>query len=223
MGRFLKRIKGGIGALLAPAELPSQPETEPLAQLQDHFLRLAESRERLKSALAALDERHAAMQEQAEILRATAVNEVGRRQESLARLAIRRRQSVVTMLQALDAQRQELRAKATQVDIAEQQLQATIEALASRRELISAQKEAALLQIRIGESLAGLHEPEESRASLVVDEDMVADLQARASAIGRLIDDNVLPSSPAWVPGAGNVTEESVEAELAAIKRAIVP
>jgi phage shock protein A len=223
MGRFLNRIRVGIGALLSPAELPSQPEVEPLVQLYDHLQRLVESRERVKNALIALDERRAAMQEQAEQLRATTIVEIGRGQESLARLAIRRRQNILSILQTLDAQREELRANATQVEVAEQQMQAAVEAIASRRELISAQKEAALLQIRIGEALTGLHEPADGSALLVIDEDMVANLQARALAIGRLIDSNMLPASPAWVPGAGDVTEESVEAELAAIKRAIVP
>lgn len=223
MGRFLNRIRGGIGALLAPAELPSQPEVEPLVQLHDHLQRLAESRERLKGVLSALDERRAAMQEQAEQLRTTTVVEVSRGQESIARLAIRRRQSILTMLQTLDAQREELQAHATQVEVAEQQMQAAIEAIVSRRELISAQKEAALLQIRVGETLTGLHEPADGGASLVFDEEMVANLQARALAIGRLLDNNMLLASPAWVPGAGKVTPESVEAELAAIKQAIVP
>lgn len=223
MGRFLNRIRGGIGALLAPAELPSQPEVEPLVQLHDYLQRLTESRERLIKVLNALDERRAAMQEQAEQFRATAVIQAGRGQESLARLAIRRRQSILTMLQTLDAQREELRAHATQVEVAEQEMQAAVEAIASRRELISAQKEAALLQIRIGETLTGVHEPVDGGASLAIDEEMVANLQARALAIGRLIDNNLLPASPAWMPGAGEVTEESVEAELAAIKQAIMP
>ena len=78
--------------------------------------------------------------------------------EDLARLALQRKQNAVIELQGLDEQIEGMEQEQQKLTIAEQRLQAKVDAFRNRKEVIKAQYTAAQAQVRIGAALGGISE-----------------------------------------------------------------
>ena len=144
--------------------------------------------------------------------------------EDLARLALQRKQNAMIELQGLDEQIEGMELEQQKLTIAEQRLQAKVDAFRNRKEIIKAQYSAAQAQIRIGAALGGISE-EMGDVSLAVQraENKTDQMRAKAGAIDELVATGVLdditgPQDDIERELAQISSSASIEAELAALK-----
>ena len=144
--------------------------------------------------------------------------------EDLARLALQRKQNAMIELQGLDEQIEGMELEQQKLTIAEQRLQAKVDAFRNRKEIIKAQYSAAQAQVRIGAALGGISE-EMGDVSLAVQraENKTDQMRAKAGAIDELVATGVLdditgPQDDIERELAQISSSASIEAELAALK-----
>ena len=144
--------------------------------------------------------------------------------EDLARLALQRKQNALIELQGLDEQIEGMEQEQQKLTVAEQRLQAKVDAFRNKKEVIKAQYTAAQAQVRIGSALGGISE-EMSDVSLAVQraENKTDQMRAKAGAIDELVETGVLDD----ITGPQDDIErelsqisisQGVEEELAALK-----
>jgi phage shock protein A len=144
--------------------------------------------------------------------------------EDLARLALQRKQNAVIELQGLDEQIEGMEQEQQKLTIAEQRLQAKVDAFRNKKEIIKAQYTAAQAQVRIGAALGGISE-EMGDVSLAVQraENKTDQMRAKAGAIDELVATGVLdditgPQDDIDRELSQISISQSVEDELAALK-----
>ena len=144
--------------------------------------------------------------------------------EDLARLALQRKQTAMIELQGLDEQIEGMEQEQQKLTVAEQRLQAKVDAFRNRKEIIKAQYTAAQAQVRIGAALGGISE-EMGDVSLAVQraENKTDQLKAKAGAIDELVESGVLddfggPQDDIERQLAQLSVSQGVEEELAALK-----
>ena len=128
--------------------------------------------------------------------------------EDLARLALQRKQNALIELQGLDEQIEGMEQEQQKLTIAEQRLQAKVDAFRNKKEIIKAQYTAAQAQVRIGSALGGISE-EMSDVSMAMQraENKTDQLRAKAGAIDELVETGVLDDF--------NGSRDDIERELA--------
>ncbi len=146
--------------------------------------------------------------------------------EDLARLALQRKQNAMIELQGLDEQIEGMELEQQKLTLAEQRLQAKVDAFRNRKEVIKAQYTAAQAQVRIGAALGGISE-EMGDVSLAVQraENKTDQMRAKAGAIDELVATGVLddfngPRDDIERELAQLSITQGVEDELAALKSA---
>jgi phage shock protein A len=224
MGRLIGKLKKGLGTLLAPAEDPRQTYAQTcerqralLARVQQALVDISAAKKRLEAKAAEVRIRMPQMEEQArQWLRD------GR--EDRARLALQRFELVASELQRLEAHLWEIEQEEHRLQLTEQRLSANIEAFYTRLEFIAARYSAAEAQVEINEALTGVSE-ELSELGLAMEraERKSEYMQARAAAIDRLVEENILElpgstSAPAETQLAPPDLEGNVERHLLALK-----
>ena len=108
--------------------------------------------------------------------------------EAMARLALQRRQVVAHELETLERQLAEVEREESALAVIEQRLAGQIEAFSARQEVIKARYSAAEAQVRISEAMTGVSQDfAELTETLQRAEQTTEDMQARASAIDRLV------------------------------------
>jgi phage shock protein A len=108
--------------------------------------------------------------------------------QAMARLALQRRQVVAHELETLERQLAEVEKEESALAVIEQRLVGQIEAFAARQDVIRARYSAAEAQVRINEAMTGVsHDFAELTAALQRAEQTTEDMQARATAIDRLV------------------------------------
>ena len=144
--------------------------------------------------------------------------------EDLARLALQRKQNALMELQGLDEQIEGMEQEQQKLTIAEQRLQAKVDAFRNKKEVIKAQYTAAQAQVRIGAALGGISE-EMGDVSLAVQraENKTDQMRAKAGAIDELVATGVLdditgPQDDIERELAQISISQGVEDELAALK-----
>ena len=144
--------------------------------------------------------------------------------EDLARLALQRKQNALIELQGLDEQIEGMEQEQQKLTIAEQRLQAKVDAFRNKKEIIKAQYTAAQAQVRIGSALGGISE-EMSDVSMAMQraENKTDQLRAKAGAIDELVETGVLddfggPRDDIERELAQLSISQGVEDELAALK-----
>ncbi len=230
MRRVGLAVKQGVGAFTASAEDPRQTfapayqrQGELLQKVQQALVDIGTAKDRLESKTAEVGGKLPQLEEQA---RRALIAE----REDLARLALQRRQIAVVELEVLEGQVREVQQEEQRLSMVEQRLATQIEAFYARQEVIAARYTAAEAQVRIGESLSGISdELDDLGRALERAEEKTEHMQARASAIDRLVETGVLetPGLPAGDPVAHELGqlegEQDVEAQLAALSREIEP
>ncbi|MEA2641208.1 MAG: phage shock protein [Chloroflexota bacterium] len=216
---FLPRLKHVFSSLLAPADDPRAVEDQPadgpsdlLGRLQEALAALATARRRLQGQLRR-------QRAQIEPLEEAARRALVEDREADARSMLRRRQAGRHVLERLEHQLAELADEEHRLRLAADQVEARMAAIQARQTLVTARSSAAEAQLRIGEALAGIsHEMADLGIALETAESESDDLEARAAAVGELLD----------APGLGSIRiagleeladSEAVEADLAALRR----
>ncbi len=219
-------LSAKINALLDRSEDPAETldyayerQLEQLHKVKRGIVEVVTSKRRLEMQAAKLESNEAKLSDQAQ--RAI---QAGR--EDLARIALQRKQLVVTQADGLRQQIQALEHDQERLALTEQKLAAKVENFRTRKEVIKAQYSAAEAQTRISETVSGLSE-EMADVSLLVEraEERTESLQARSLAIDELVDTGVLEDST----GASSdlverelnklSAEGGVDEELAMLKR----
>jgi len=196
---FLDRItvllKKSTTVALAPAPDPRvthltshQKQRALLNQVVMAGKEVTAAKERLRAAVEAVRAKLPAMEEQAR-------KELKAGHEAMARLALQRRQVVLNELETLERQLAEVEKEESALAMIEQRLSGQIEAFAARQEVIKARFSAAEAQVRINEAMTGVSRDfADLTAALHRAEQTTEDMQARATAIDRLVREGDLES-----------------------------
>ena len=194
-------------------------QLELLSKVRRGVADVATSRKRVELQVAQLEQQSAKLQEQAE--KALRMD-----REDLAREALTRRSGLTGQINDLKAQHANLQGEEEKLTLAQQRLQAKVEAFRTRKETIKATYTAAEAQTRINEAMSGIgDEMGDVGQAIQRAEDKTAQLQARAGAIDELIASGALDDVSA-VNAGDDITREleamssqaDVEAELARLK-----
>jgi phage shock protein A len=134
-----------------------------------------------------------ALQQQFETLQGHARLAVQQGQDDLARTALSRAQLVRVQIDGLDPQIEQLRQQEQQLEVVGEKLRGKVEAFRGQRETMKAQYSAARASTRAMEGVTGLSE-QMADVSLMIDRarGRVADMQARAAAVGQLAESGTL-------------------------------
>ena len=205
LGRLSKRVKKGVENLLAPAEDPRQTHVSSferqrllLAKVQTALQDVGRAKNRLE---AKASETRAKLP-QLEDLARQALRE---KREDLARLRLQRRQLANIELQSLEKQLLEIEREEHRLSLAEQRLSSQLAAFYTRQELIAARYSAAEAQVHIGEALSGVSSELAELSQAMAQAERKSDqMQARAAAIDRLVDEGLLEIPTAVDLAAGD-------------------
>jgi phage shock protein A len=174
-----------VQAILAPAPDPRPMERtggnlrpQLLGGVRDALERLEESRDQLGTRIIELRAR-------LEDLEAEAREALAGGSRDVARHLLARRQIVASELELLERQLRATDDEVQRLALVEQQLSARIDVLTSRQRLIEARQGAAVIQVRVGEALAGLSDDIGEGPALP--ERRAEELEARAAALEELL------------------------------------
>lgn len=171
------------------------------------------------------------LQQQADKLQTQAQKALDMGREDLAREALTRKSAVNGQVEDLRTQHAQLQGEEEKLTLAQQRLQAKVEAFRTRKETIKATYTAAEAQTRIGEAMSGIGE-EMGDVGLAIQraEDKTANMQARAGAIDELIASGALDDASSTNRGDDIAreleqmsSESDVESELARLKAMSAP
>ncbi|QDH11016.1 PspA/IM30 family protein [Nocardioides dongxiaopingii] len=201
-----------------------QRQLELLTKVRRGVADVATSRKRIELQIGQLEQQAAKLQSQAE--KALQMD-----REDLAREALTRKSGLNTQISDLRAQHAQLQGEEEKLVLAQQRLQAKVEAFRTRKETIKATYTAAEAQTRINEAVSGIGE-EMGDVGMAIQraEDKTANMQARAGAIDELIAsgalDDVTSSGPSddisrELDSLGS--QSDVELELARLKGLSAP
>ena len=225
--RLRTLLTKGASAALAPAPDPRvthltthQKQRALLNQVVQAGREVTAAKERLRTAAEAVRGRLPAMEEQARA-------ELRSGNEAMARLALQRRQVVARELETLERQLAEVEKEEGALAVIEQRLSGQIEAFAARQEVIKARYSAAEAQVRISEAMTGVSQDfADLTAALHRAEQTTEDMQARATAIDRLVQEGDLESI-SFAGGSDAIdarfqslgADEDVQRQLDALKK----
>ena len=180
-------IKRCVDALLAPAQDPRQVYTDPYEQQRYLLTQLGQALQESIALQAHLESRIGNLQERLPNLEQQARHALRSGREDQARLALQRRQIMLVELQNLETQLQAAKSEQGRLADMRQQLEAQIEALATRQEMLSARYQAAMAQVRLSESLSGVSQEVSDLGQVLEQAEQRAEyMQARAAAIDHL-------------------------------------
>lgn len=225
--RFAELFQQKVSASLESAEDPAQALD---LSYQKQLDTLQEVRREVLNVLAAekqLGLRAQAMRDQQAKLRATAQTALQQGREDLAKEALTRAQLVQGQLTGLEEQIAQVRAQEQKLSDTGQKLRVKVEAFRQQRTALSAQYGAARASTKAGEAVTGLSE-EFANATLMADraKDKIERMQARAQALGELIDTGALEAGGTGTEDLERqlgvkVLDAGVEAEMLEMKRSL--
>ena len=227
MGMFARMstiVKSKMNRILDSAEDPRETldysyeqQREMLQNVKRGVVEMVSAKRRIQQQATKVQENVTRLDQQAR----QAV-EVGR--EDLARLALQRKQTALIELQGLDEQIAGMELEQEKLTLAEQRLQAKVEAFRTKKEIIKAQYTAAQAQVRIGSALSGLSE-EMGDISMAIEraENKTDQMRSTAGAIDELASSGVLEDFTGRQDDIGRQLDQlsasqNVDDELAALK-----
>jgi phage shock protein A len=201
-----------------------QRQLDLLSKVRRGVADVATSRKRVELQIVQLEQRSAKLEDQAE-------KSIQMNREDLAREALTRKSGLTSQINELKTQYAQLQGEEEKLTLAQQRLQAKVEAFRTRKETIKATYTAAEAQTRINEAMSGIGE-EMGDVGLAIQraEDKTAQMQARASAVDELIASGALEDASSLNRG-DDITREleamssqaEVEQELARLKGVSAP
>lgn len=220
LGQIAANLKAGLNAALAPADDPrttyvsaERKQQALLGQVRSAINHLTASKQRMQAR--AVEDR-ARLPRMLDEARAELV--AGRIDS--ARLFLRRRHVVAVELAALETQLAEVEKDETNLKMLERRLANQVDEFAARRQVIIARYNAAEAQIQIKEAVTGVsREFAELTSALVQAEEKTEGMEARVSAIDRLVREGLL--DPIRLDSADAGPIDDVEDQLAVLEREI--
>jgi phage shock protein A len=226
--RLLTFLRIRTSAALDKAENPSQvldysynKQLEQLQELKRSIVDVVTNEKRLELQQKQLVEKVNKLDMQAkQALRAN--------REDLARLALQRKETLLTQLNAYEQQIAQLRSQEEKLINMERTVSARVEAFRTQKEMVKAQYNAAQAQVKISENVTGIsQEMSEMNLAMQRAQDKILTMQARANAMEAMIEQGTL--SEQFLPGTGGDTldrelqqiasEQNVETQLQALKQ----
>jgi phage shock protein A len=201
-----------------------QRQLDLLSKVRRGVADVATSRKRVELQVNQLEQQAAKLQGQAE-------KALQMEREDLAREALTRKSALNGQITDLKAQHAQLQGEEEKLTLAQQRLQAKVEAFRTRKETIKATYTAAEAQTRIGEAMSGIGE-EMGDVGMAIQraEDKTANMQARAGAIDELIASGALEDASSLNAGddisrelESMSSQSDVELELARLKGLSAP
>jgi phage shock protein A len=169
------------------------------------------------------------IQQQSNKLDQQAVQALQANREDLARVALQRKQALVTQINSYEQQLAQLHDQEEHLVAMERTVSARIEAFRTQKEMVKAQYGAAQAQVKINESLTGIsQEMSEMNLAMQRAQDKVLSMQARANAMDALIEQGTLSEQGQIGAGSGDTldrelqqiaSQQNVEAQLQAMKQ----
>ena len=225
LGRSVTIFKAKVSKVLDRAEDPREildysydKQIELLQNMKRGIVEVTTAKRRLEMQASQIQQNIANSDDQAR--RALAAG-----REDLARVVLQRKQDAQTQLTGLQQQIAGMEAQQQKLVEAESRLETKIETFRSQKEVMKAQYSAAEAQVKIGEAFTGVSEEmADVGAALDRAQDKTQQMQARAGAIGELVDEGALKDlsgSPDKVETelAQIGAQQNVEVELASLKK----
>ncbi len=227
--RFMNFIRMRANAALDKAEDPGQvmdysysKQLEQLQQLRRSIADVVTNEKRLEMQQKDVEAKVNKLGEQAR--QALMAN-----REDLARLALQRKEELVSQLNSYEQQISQLKAQEEKLITMERNVSARVETFRTQKEMVKAQYGAAQAQVKINEAITGISEEmTEMNLAMQRAQDKVLNMQARANATEALIEQGTLGEPGLLGASSGDTldrelrqisTEQHVEAQLQAIKQ----
>jgi phage shock protein A len=147
--------------------------------------------------------------------------------EDLARIALERKNGLMSQVQSLDQQIEDLNKEQEKLQATERRLSAKVESFRTKKETIKAQYSAAEAQVKITESITGISE-EMADVGLAVQraEEKTEDMKARSAALDELLEAGTLED---FTGGDDDIEKElakisatsNIESELESLKEGV--
>ena len=147
--------------------------------------------------------------------------------EDLARIALERKNGLMSQVQSLDQQIDDLNQEQEKLQATERRLSAKVESFRTKKETIKAQYSAAEAQVKITESVTGISE-EMADVGMAVQraEEKTEDMKARSAALDELLDAGTLED---FTGGEDDIEKElakisttsNIESELESLKEEV--
>jgi phage shock protein A len=225
--RFMNFIRMRANSALDKAEDPGQvmdysysKQLEQLQQLRRSIADVVTNEKRLEMQQKEAEAKVNKLGEQAR--QALVAN-----REDLARLALQRKEELVSQLNSYEQQIAQLKAQEERLITMERNVSARVETFRTQKEMVKAQYNAAQAQVKINEAITGIsQEMTEMNLAMQRAQDKVLNMQARANAMETLIEQGTLGEQ--GLPGSSDTldrelrqisTEQHVEAQLQALKQ----
>jgi phage shock protein A len=225
--RFMNFIRMRANSALDKAEDPGQvmdysysKQLEQLQQLRRSIADVVTNEKRLEMQQKEVEAKVNKLGEQAR--QALMAN-----REDLARLALQRKEELVSQLNSYEQQIAQLKAQEERLITMERNVSARVETFRTQKEMVKAQYSAAQAQVKINEAITGIsQEMTEMNLAMQRAQDKVLNMQARANAMETLIEQGTLGEQ--GLPGSSDTldrelrqisTEQHVEAQLQALKQ----
>jgi phage shock protein A len=160
-------------------------------------------------------------------LNAQARDAVKAGREDLARIALERKNGLMSQVQSLDQQIDDLNKEQEKLQATERRLSAKVESFRTKKETIKAQYSAAEAQVKITESVTGISE-EMADVGMAVQraEEKTEDMKARSAALDELLEAGTLED---FTGGEDDIEKElamisatsNIESELESLKEEV--
>ena len=192
-GPFKRLGKKLQKTLMAPAEDPRKTYVSTFDKQRALLLRVRKALAEVAVAKQRLEAKAEITREKLPQLETLAREALRNDREDLARLRLQRRQLAQAHLHSLNRQLLEIEREEHRLSLTEQRLSDQLASFYTRQELLAARYSAAEAQVHIGEALAGVsQELADLSSAMAVAEEKSAQMQARAAAIDRLVDEGLL-------------------------------
>lgn len=222
MAGLLNKLKKGLETLTAPAEDPRLTYAQTYDRQQALLGKVQKALADIGATKLRLERNTLEVQAKLPQLEHQARQALREGREDLARLVLRRHQLVASELDRLQTQLFEIEQEEQRLWLTEQRLSSEIEAFYARQEFIEARYSAAEAQVRIGEALGGISEDLSELGRAMEQAERKSEyMEARAAAIDRLVEDNILElPTITFAPQEGPTSlDDQVEAHLEALRQ----
>ncbi len=225
MAGLFNKLKKGLDSLMAPADDPRLTYAQTYDRQRDLLGKVQRALADIGATKIRLEKNTLEVQAKLPHLEQQARQALINGREDLARLALRRHRLVAGELERLQSQLTEIELEEQRLWLTEHKLSSEIEAFYARQEFIEARYSAAEAQVRIGEALGGISEDLSELGRAMEQAERKSEyMEARAAAIDRLVEDNILdiPAVTFSTRDEFKTLDDQVEAHLESLRQELV-
>src|SRR5947209_629578 len=222
---FRIRANAALDKAEDPGQVLDYSYSKQLEQLQNLKRSIAEVVTNEKR----LEMQQSQIQQQIDRLDGQALQALQANREDLARMALQRKETLLTQVNSFEQQIAQLHAQEEKLITMERTISARVEAFRTQKEMVKAQYNAAQAQVKINEAVTGIsQEMSEMNLAMQRAQDKVLTMQARANAMDALIEQGALGEQGLLGAGSGDslerelnkvASQQNVEAQLQAMKQ----